>query len=234
MEVFHGMDRLERSPVLEPHDLQAKRQSARKILTRGGGDPTHRVGGHSGSECLGHKVVNLLPRLVRQVAGGRARLELKLGPDDQVDDAAIKTIRPVVVEDLEVVVVLERGAAGHDGHVPAQALPQDKVGDAAVNFGQAVGEGLVAAQVRGDALEPLQVVCPDEVADLFPCLGAVLRVGRGDGSEVFGVEPDEERRALGRAFRLGDVDVPEGEAGAGKGDCDVEGTHCLCVSGFVW
>lgn len=89
-------------------------------------------------------------------------------------DSRIKPIGPVVVKDLVIVFVLERSAARHDGQFPAQTLTQDKVGDAAVELAQAVGKGLVAPQVGRDALETLQVVCPDEVAHFLPCLSAIL------------------------------------------------------------
>ena len=181
---------------------------------------TYMTLGHLGAKRFGDVVFNLGAGLVGEVAGGRVGDELKLCPDDEVDDARVEAVGPVVVEDLVVGGVLEGGgAAGADGRRPgpAQALGEDEGGDGAVTPGRLVDKLLVAAQLRGHALEALEAVGGDDARDLGPRADLVGRVGRGHAAQVLGVEAAQEVGALGGALALGDVDVPEGD--------DFEGAH---------
>lgn len=54
-------------------------------------------------ERLRHIVVNGLPALHRQVSRRRVFFQLKLCPHDEVDYLFVDAVRPVVVQDLDVV-----------------------------------------------------------------------------------------------------------------------------------
>lgn len=56
----------------------------------------------SRAEGLVHIVVDFPSSSRGQVVRGRVILQLKLGPDDQVDDPVLDAIRPVVIQDLDV------------------------------------------------------------------------------------------------------------------------------------
>jgi hypothetical protein len=94
VEVLHGVHALQTAPVLEPHhvlDLPLKSRL--------------------------HVLVNLPMRLGRRQARFFVVLELKLGPHNQVHNVWVDAVRPVVVQDLDVVCLLL------DMHVPpASAL----------------------------------------------------------------------------------------------------------------
>lgn len=166
--------------------------------------------GHLGAKRVGNVAFNLGAGRVRQVAGDVVGDELKLGPHNEMDDARVEAVRPVVVQHLVVVGKLKRPAAGPHGGRPAQTLVEDKVGNGAVALRGAIGELLVAAQLRGHALEALKVVGSDDAGDVGPGKDLVGRVGRGHAHEVLGVEAAQELGALGAAVPLGNVDVPKG------------------------
>ena len=58
-----------------------------------------------------HKVVNLFARCRRQVICRGIILELELGPDDKMNNLLVHAIRPVVVEDLDVIFALNEAAS---------------------------------------------------------------------------------------------------------------------------
>lgn len=242
MEVLDGVDGLEGGPVLEPHHLfgsvtssaYGRRGMGRFFLvflllflflfSRSGNtgtgiqeNNTYMSFGHLGAKRLGDVLLNLSTGLVRQVASPAVGDELKLGPDDEVDDARVEAIGPVVVQDLDILGVLKGPPAGPHGRLPAQTLVEDKVGNGAVLLGGRVGELFVAAQLGGDALEALELVAGDDLGDLAPGEDLVGRIGRGDAAEVLGVEAAQELGAFRSALPLGDIDVPEGN--------DVNGAH---------
>ena len=203
-----------------------------------GENTTYIVSGDARAERLGHVVVDGGAGLVCEVPGGGIRLELKLCPDDEVDDALVEAVGPVIEDDADVVVgVLEGQAAGDDGLLPAEALAEDEGGDGAVGGGLAVGVGLVAAQLGGDALEALELVGGDEGADLGPGEAGEGRVRGADDAAVLVAEVEEERRALRRPVGLGDVVMPvgdgaswqkEGNHGTGRAGGEIE--YCLGTS----
>lgn len=126
-----------------------------------------------------------------------------------MDDARGDAVGPVVPEDLQVVRVLEGRGLSLDGQVPVQALGEDELHDAAVLLLEHPVELVVAAQAGRQALEEVQAVRGGQVLDLRPAQDVELRIGRADDLAVLDVQCGQERRAVGRALGLGDVDVPE-------------------------
>lgn len=159
-------------------------------------------------KCRRHKVINLPPRPVGQVPRGRVLDEVKLCPHDEVDDPGVYAVRRVVVEDPVVVLKLKGPAAGRHGGGPAQPPAEDEAGDAAVPLPEAGGEGHVAAQGGGQALEGLEAVGPDDLADLVPGEDVVLGVWGREDADVLGRDVLEKVGTLVRPLVLGDVVVP--------------------------
>lgn len=145
-------------------------------------------------------------------------MELKLCPHNQVNDALVDAIGPVVAQNPHVICVLERRSSGPNGFLPAQALPEDESGDVAVLLGHLEGECLVTSQVRGDSLELFEPVCLDDVCDVLPGEDLEGRVGGADDALVLGTEPDEKGRAFRWQLVLRTIDLPKGD--------DIDGSHC--------
>lgn len=76
MEMLDPMDRLQRPPILEPDDIVPRHSAAKRSF---------------------NKVVDLLSHGSRQLACCWVVFELKLGPDDQMDDLCINPVWPIVV-----------------------------------------------------------------------------------------------------------------------------------------
>lgn len=64
---------------------------------------TYVAGVHVFAKCRIHKIINLLMSLCRQISRRRILLEAKLRPHDNVHNARIYAIWPVVAQDLYVV-----------------------------------------------------------------------------------------------------------------------------------
>lgn len=79
---------LQASPVLEPHETI----SWNPIWA---------------TEALDDKVFDLLSCSWRQVVGSRVVLQQEFGPDNEVDNVRIESIRPVIEQNLVVVGVAE-------------------------------------------------------------------------------------------------------------------------------
>ena len=58
---------------------------------------------NSPTQSLLDVVLNLLSHLFRQIARGRVLFQAKLGPDNQVNDICVNSIRPVIVQDFGVI-----------------------------------------------------------------------------------------------------------------------------------
>lgn len=187
MEVFHGTNRLEATPVLEPDNL---------------------IIGHMGSKRLCHEVINLLPRLVNEISRNGVLLEDELGPDNQVHNARVDTVGPVVDENLDVIFELEGAAASQYGNLPLEALVEDEIGDATVGSGKIERVGLVAAQLGGHSLEVVEFVCLGDLADLIPGEDVIVAVWSGKDAEVLFGNVEEEVGTINQPFRSGDVDLP--------------------------
>jgi hypothetical protein len=82
MKVLDSVDALQALPVLEPDDVLARDFAA---------------------EGPFNKVFDALSGLRRQVICAGNLLERELGPYDKMNDFLVNAIRPVVVEDLDVV-----------------------------------------------------------------------------------------------------------------------------------
>lgn len=100
MEVLDRVDGLQGLPVLEPDDLSQTLISY--IRTADKDRATNLLRRHPRTERLLYILIDLLPRPGCQVVGLRVVLELELDPHDQVDDALLNPVRPVVVQDLDV------------------------------------------------------------------------------------------------------------------------------------
>lgn len=187
MEVFHGTNRLEATPVLEPDNL---------------------IIGHMGSKRLCHEVINLLPRLVDEISRNGVLLEEELGPDNQVDNATVNSVGPVVDEYFDVIFELEGPATGPYGSLPLETLVEDEIGDAAVGFDKIERVGLVATQIRWHSLEVVEFVCLGDLADLIPGEDVVVAVRSGKDTEVLCGNVEEEIGTIDQSIRSGDVDLP--------------------------
>lgn len=82
VKVLDGVHALEALPVLEPHEP---------------------VWWESRPERLVHPLVDLPVRFSRRQARLRVVLELEFDPDDEVRDAGLQPVRPVVAEDRDVI-----------------------------------------------------------------------------------------------------------------------------------
>src|SRR5689334_502556 len=82
---------------------------------------TNMIQGHF-RERIADICVDLGPRRISQVPRGRVFLEGKLGPDDEVHDALVDPIRPVISQHLDVVVKLKRPTPWRDWQRPLQSL----------------------------------------------------------------------------------------------------------------
>lgn len=81
VEVFDGVDGLERLPVPEPDDLLRR---------------------HSRTKSGLHVSFDRLSRLCCQIARGGVIGKLKFGPDHQMGDIRIDPVRPVIVQNPNV------------------------------------------------------------------------------------------------------------------------------------
>ena len=84
VEVFDRVDGLERLPVPEPDDLLRRYSRTKRGL---------------------HVLLDRLSRLCCQIARGGVVGELEFGPDYQVDDIYIDPVRPVIVQNPNVLCI---------------------------------------------------------------------------------------------------------------------------------
>lgn len=161
-----------------------------------------------GSKRLCHEVINLLPRLVDEISRNGVLLEEELGPDNQVDNATVNSVGPVVDEYFDVIFELEGPATGPYGSLPLETLVEDEIGDAAVGFDKIERVGLVATQIRWHSLEVVEFVCLGDLADLIPGEDVVVAVRSGKDTEVLCGNVEEEIGTIDQSIRSGDVDLP--------------------------
>lgn len=207
MKVLNGLDGLDRAPVLEPNHLRPVSQSvnAPELVKVPRTDPLLR---HP-RKRLAHISANRRARRLGDELRRRVLVQLKLDPHDEMDDARIDGIRPVIPQDLDVVVALERRrAARDDGAGPVEPVGQNKVEDAVRLLPQAPGELAVPAQLRRRALEQVEAARGHFLAGLGPRVPLELVLGRGDDGAVLVAEADEVDGARVGSLRGGDVDVP--------------------------
>jgi hypothetical protein len=84
VEVFDGVDGLERLPVPEPDDLLRRHSRTKRGL---------------------HVSLDRLSRRCCQIARGGVIGKLEFGPDNQVDDIRIDPVRPVIVQNPNVLCI---------------------------------------------------------------------------------------------------------------------------------
>jgi hypothetical protein len=101
MEVLNGMYGLERLPVLEPDDLFVRQPTAIKD-SAGLGTWTDLVRRHSRAERPLHIILDLFPRFGGQVVCPWVVLQLELHPHHQMDNPLVNPVRPVVIQDLDI------------------------------------------------------------------------------------------------------------------------------------
>ena len=131
-------------------------------------------------------------------------------------DLGVDPVRPVVVEDSVVRRIAEGvggGGRGRGAGRPVQAVRLDVREDGAVDFGEGVGVGEVAAQVGGEALEVVYAVGFYDGLDLGPGLRDEGGVGGREDGDVFEGLGEEEGWACGGVEGGGQVGVPVGEGG---------------------
>ena len=109
MEVLNCMYGFERFPILEPDNLPQNEEWRMKVNTISDQIPdrnklkyTYILCRHSWPECLLHIVVNLFSSFWCQVINNWVVFQLELGPDYQVDDLLSNTIRPIIVQYLNI------------------------------------------------------------------------------------------------------------------------------------
>lgn len=98
MKVFNCMDRLERLPVLEPDDLCLFSSLNLSSPVR----TSNLISRHPRPKLPRHIIIDLLPRLRRQIIRGRIIFQLELGPHNKMHNALLDPIRPVIVQDPDV------------------------------------------------------------------------------------------------------------------------------------
>lgn len=81
VEMLDRVDRLERLPVLEPHEVFSR---------------------HAWSEGALDVLLDRLARFCSQIARGRVIGDFKLGPNHEVDDVCVRSIGPIVVQDANI------------------------------------------------------------------------------------------------------------------------------------
>lgn len=129
---------------------------------------TYRVTGEINAERSLDKLVDLAPRGIGQVSCGRIFLEIELCPDNKMDNARVNSVRPVVPQNLNVLVELEWLASWLNRSCPPQPLTEHKVHDASVFLLQLPGVAKVLPERRRDPLEQVQSVVGHNLADLGP------------------------------------------------------------------
>jgi hypothetical protein len=113
MEVFDGPDTAEGNGVLEPDQLvgistpTVNPQSSGHMLSRGRGRnetmrDTYLLPRHVRPKHVLHKRLNQSLRLSSGLARRRIRCEERLGPHDQMSDARIDAVGPVIAQDLDI------------------------------------------------------------------------------------------------------------------------------------
>lgn len=138
-----------------------------------------------------------------------------------MNDALVNAIRPVIPQNLDIVCALERGPSGLNRFLPAQTLPENEGGHAAILAGELEGEGLVAAQLRRLSVELLELICPDDVDDILPGQDVEICVRGANDALVLGAEVEQEGRTFCGQLVRGTIDLPEGkrvEGAHGRGD----------------
>lgn len=167
-----------------------------------------------------------------------------------MDDALVNTIRPVIPQNLDVVCALEGGPSGLNRFLPAQTLPENEGGHAAILAGELKGEGLVAPQLRWLSVELLELVCLYDVDDIVPGQDVEVCVRGANDALVLGAEVEQEGRTFCSQLVRGTIDLPEGnrmEGAHGRGDWEgdagtaediywwlqVDGLDGECVPVFV-
>ena len=138
MEMLYGMYAFQALPILEPH---------------------HKISSNFTPENIVNERLHSSLRLREQVSRTRVLWQVEFGPDHQVSDSRINTIRPVVVQDLEVGGASEWLLAALGCCVcPAESMAENVGQDGTVGLLQGVDEMAVAAQERGATIEEIDLV----------------------------------------------------------------------------
>jgi hypothetical protein len=125
VEMFHSMHALQAFPILKPHhmlSLHPRPKSSLNIL-------------------LDH-----IPGFRREIVRLRIIFQDKLGPDNQVYYLGVDPIRPIVVQDFDVIDVRE-GGASWDDIGPLETFAQDKLHDGAMLARYLIDVLAVAAEI---------------------------------------------------------------------------------------
>lgn len=146
MEMLESGHALQAWPALEPDYLI----------------PSHAAGSLA-TERAGDKVVHLCSRPPSQGAVLRCRavffLKRELGPHDQMRDIFVDPVRPVVVKDIVVARLRERGPARRSDVGPPNALVLDEALHRAVCLAQVVCVFLIPAKIARGSLKAVDSIC---------------------------------------------------------------------------
>lgn len=157
MHMIDAPHTLQADPILEPHHPLPGFLTTYVSLSRQGID-----------ETPADKLLYQSPRLGRNVASIIVHRYRRPRPDDDVLDALLKTIRPVVQEDGIVSTIFKRQRRMMRERVsskrlivlrrPEQSFPDNKVCDGTVGLFRLVRPTEVLVQVRRQAFQLLQLV----------------------------------------------------------------------------
>ena len=147
-----------------------------------------------------------------QKAAFKIILELELRPDDQMNNLVVNAVWPIIALDAQVFGAGERSVCPrHEGQRPAEPLAQDIGHDAAIGLLALPVELEVTAQFGGPALEQVNAVAGNNVADVGPGQHVVCGIrGREDGDVLVAEVLQEERTGSGPECRR-EVLLPVGE-----------------------
>ncbi|TGO69443.1 hypothetical protein BOTNAR_0011g00600 [Botryotinia narcissicola] len=135
-----------------------------------------------------------------------------------MDDFLINTIGPIIDQNFIFMRIPKRGIARTQiGFVPLQFLVEDKAHHGAVGLLDGVAVFEIFAQLRGFALEEIEPVGADQVADGGPAERARGGVGRQQDVDVFFGEGLQGGRTVRGVRRGGDVGLPVVVGGTGGG-----------------
>ena len=107
MEMLHGVYRFQRTPILEPDDLDGFSSSSipRNGTTREKEVNTYVLWRYPRSKGLINVFINLSPHSRCQIVLLLVVLKLKFCPDNEMDNFLVDTIGPVIVEDRDVILI---------------------------------------------------------------------------------------------------------------------------------
>lgn len=165
------------------------------------------VRGHFG-ERLADVGIDLGPGRVSQIPRRRIILEGKLGPDDEVHDSLVDTVRPVIPQNPDIVAKLKRTAPRRDWHSPLQSLCQNELHDAAIVLSELPGKAQIPAEVGWDSLKKLKPVTCHLSLYHGPRVDLIFVVWRANDAAILVGEVAKEVGALGGPEMIGDVDLP--------------------------